>query len=179
VVKSTQALAPIAVVLSLCACSGSRVGLLGSRDAGLAARPIDASTTITLERGNCYGLCPVYSLSITGDGKVSYVGNMFVKVRGAATGQVAVEAVQQLVDTMVAASYFSMAVPADCPDIETDAPTVTTSLTLAGQSHTVEDYHGNGCAPPVLRALEDQIDLVAQSSQWLGCVPGDYECYRQ
>jgi len=170
---STDALASIAVLASICACAGGRNTPLDGVD---AAYPIDASTTVTLDRTMCFGTCPVYSLSIAADGRVSYFGRKYVKVLGAAEGRIAVLSLQQLVDLMMEADYFSLAVP-ECPDATaTDAPTVTTSLTWAGQTHTVENYHGKGCAPPVLRTLEDQIDVTAHSSQWVKCNAGDDAC---
>jgi len=37
---------------------------------------------ITLERTRCLGTCPVYKLTISGDGTVVYEGKDFVKVKG-------------------------------------------------------------------------------------------------
>ncbi len=34
---------------------------------------------ITMERGMCYGECAVYEIRITGDGRISYHGKMFVE----------------------------------------------------------------------------------------------------
>jgi Domain of unknown function (DUF6438) len=36
------------------------------------ASTIDSDTRVILERTECYGSCPVYSLSIAGDGTVAY-----------------------------------------------------------------------------------------------------------
>jgi hypothetical protein len=176
VMTTYQALAAITVLASVGGCAGGHNAPIDGVDTGPAAYPIDDSTTVTLERSQCYGTCPIYSLSITGDGKVSYQGKKYVKVIGAASGQLAASGLQRLVDMMMEADYFSLAVPDDCTDTVTDKPTVTTSLTWAGQTHTIEDYHGNGCAPPVLWTLESEIDVVAQSSQWVRCSAGDRTC---
>lgn len=53
-------------------------------------------------------------------------------------------------------------------------PSATTSLSIAGKNHKVEDYHGNPCAPAILRTLEDRIDAVAQSAQWVECEDTGY-----
>jgi len=37
---------------------------------------------ITLERTECYGFCPIYTLTIQGDGTVVYDGKDFVKTKG-------------------------------------------------------------------------------------------------
>jgi hypothetical protein len=78
--------------------------------------PIDSGTLVTLARGACYGSCPVYSLTIAGDGSVTYNGEAFVRVMGPASGNVPVEGVQALVDQMLRANYFNLSVPMTCPE---------------------------------------------------------------
>ncbi len=58
--------------------------------------PEDKSLIITLERGACYGMCPVYSLTIYGNGKVVYKGDMFVKVAGKIVFGISEEKVKNL-----------------------------------------------------------------------------------
>jgi hypothetical protein len=136
---------------------------------------VDANTTITLDRTVCFGACPSYSLSIGGDGTVTYTGRQFVKLVGTATSQIPLADVQSLVDEMERSDYFHLTVPDTCPQgMATDNPTATTSLQIAGKSHVVTDYHGAPCAPAVLRTLEDRIDSVAQSAQWVKCDGADY-----
>jgi len=131
---------------------------------------IDSDTRVMLERTECYGSCPVYSLSIAGDGTVAYFGKKYVNVKGAASRQVSVSDVQALVDQMLQADYFSLSVPEACPaGLSTDAPGATTSLTLNGRTHTVYHYYGNACAPADLGSLEDAIDILADSAAWLEC----------
>src|SRR3954471_18060969 len=73
--------------------------------APLASLSIDADTRIMLSRSECYGSCPVYSLTIAGDGTVTYEGKAFVRVQGPASDQVSVSNVQALVDRMLHADY--------------------------------------------------------------------------
>ena len=152
----------LCAMLLLCACGSGR-------DVG--PQPIvDANTAITLDRTVCFGFCPSYSLRIGGDGTVAYSGRQFVKVVGTASAQVPVSDVQGLVNEMEQANYFSLTVPETCAQgIATDHPTATTSLTLAGVTHSVVHYSGNLCAPAVLTTLEDRIDAVAHSAQWVAC----------
>lgn len=157
--------------LLLCAC-------VGGQNAGSGPRPIvDANTAITLDRSVCYGFCPSYSIRIGGDGTVAYVGRQFVKVVGTASSQVPLSDVQGLANEMEQANYFDLTVPETCAQgISTDFPTATTSLTLAGATHTIERYQGNACAPAVLTTLEDRIDTVANSAQWVKCDTADGYC---
>src|SRR5262245_15812277 len=63
---------------------------------------------ITLKRGMCYGECPVYSVRITGDGQVSYHGEMFVAVEGKRTLRIPSQEVRKLVATFEKAGYLSV-----------------------------------------------------------------------
>jgi hypothetical protein len=150
--------------LLLCAC--------GSENSqGVATPPpVDANTAITLDRSACFGNCPSYTLSIGGDGTVAYVGRQYVNVAGTASSQIPVSSVQELADEMYRANYFGLTVPETCPQgIASDFPTVVTSLTIEGNTHMVVHDHGNQCAPAALTTLEDRIDAVAGSAQWVAC----------
>ena len=43
------------------------------------------TVVITLERTTCFGVCPVYTLTIYGDGRVVYEGTRFVRTEGERT----------------------------------------------------------------------------------------------
>jgi len=134
------------------------------------AGSIDSDTRVVLRRWECLGNCPSYSLSIAGDGTVTYFGEAYVNVKGPASEQVSISDVQALVDEMLQAEYFSLSVPEACPaGLYSDAPGATTSLTLHGQTHTVDHDYGNSCAPASLRPLEDAIDVLAGSAIWIEC----------
>lgn len=141
------------------------------------ASTVDARTVITLERSYCFGMCPVYSLTIGGDGTVTYQGTRYVNVVGTATSQIPVSDVQALVDQMMQADYFNLSVPATCPEgMWTDMPSSITSLSLDNQSHTIVYDHGNQCAPAILATLENRIDEISKSAQWVKCDTADGIC---
>jgi hypothetical protein len=183
-------LGALSALLLLGACGGARGEFPGGGERGAvptdssnpaapeahdAAPLVDADTLITLRRSECFGVCPVYSLSVSGDGTVSYVGTSYVKVRGVASGQISVSDVQELVNEMWDAGYFEMMEPSPCTSSFTDAPSVITSLRLGRETHRVEHYHGNPCSPASLTTLEDRIDEVAGSERWLRCdTPSGY-----
>src|SRR5947208_1474873 len=47
-----------------------------------AQKAIPRDLRITLERSTCFGTCPDYKLTVTGDGTVVFEGREFVKVKG-------------------------------------------------------------------------------------------------
>ena len=61
--------------------------LLGLAVSGQAQTPAN-DTKITLERWGCFGTCPAYTLSISGEGSVVYQGKAYVTSRGVHKGRV-------------------------------------------------------------------------------------------
>jgi len=71
--------------------------------------PQDLSdVVITLERTPCFGSCPVYSVTIRGDGRVEYIGKKFVRLTGRQDINVPVYKIQELVQQFYDIDYFSM-----------------------------------------------------------------------
>lgn len=126
---------------------------------------------ITLERTACFGTCPIYTLAIYEDGRVEYVGQDFVTVKGEQTGSITAEQIQELVAAFQDADYFNLQDEYTAP--VTDLPTTITSFTFDGKTKTIRNY--GGCldgmlvpAPQALCELENKIDEVTNSAQWVG-----------
>ena len=133
--------------------------------AGASSNDLD-DVVITLERQACFGFCPVYTLTIYGDGTVIYDGEEFVAVKDRVEATIAKEKIEQLVQEFEAIDYFSL----DDKYVErtiTDAQTVITSITIDSKTKAIEHYHGDFTAPENLTALEDKIDEIVNSSQWV------------
>lgn len=123
-------------------------------------------TVITLQRTACFGFCPIYKLTIYGDGRVVYEGERFVKETGTRTTKISRAAVRQLVKEFKQVNYFTLS--DSYTGGHTDAPSAITSLTLGKQQKTVNHYMAAPDAPETLKALEDKIDQVVNSQQWIG-----------
>jgi hypothetical protein len=121
---------------------------------------------ITLERTACYGFCPIYTLTIHGDGTVIYKGEDFVETVGKAETMISKEKVEQLISEFEKVDYDSLKDSYTERTI-TDAPSVITSITRNGKTKTVEHYHGDFNAPEKLTELEDKIDEIVNSDQWI------------
>ena len=118
---------------------------------------------ITLERTLCYGFCPNYELTISGDGKVVYEGKSLVKVTGAQTAQISQDKVKKLVDEFYRVGYFSLQ-DEYIEDIK-DLPTTITSIIIDGKTKKIVNYYG---APKKLNELENKIDEITNSKNWVG-----------
>ena len=117
---------------------------------------------ITMQRTVCFGTCPAYTVTITGDGRVEYEGKQFVRVTGRATTTIPSADVAALVEAFEKAGYFNLN-DRYTANI-TDQPTTTTSIRIGERFKQVIDYYG---APQVLKDLERQIDKVARTAQWV------------
>lgn len=147
----------VLLVLSLAvtSCAGSPHG----------AAPAE-HVVIKLERDACLGPCPVYEVTIHGDGSVVYLGRYNVRVTGEQHGMARREDVARLQAMFERAHFFELK-DRYFADV-TCNPTYVVTYELNGRSKTVEDYVGLDVGmPPVMRTIEDEIDRVAQTKQWV------------
>jgi hypothetical protein len=110
----------------------------------------------------------VYSVTITRDGRVSYAGKGFVRVRGVRTKQVPVADFQRLVGKIEQIGFFRLepSYPGRkyTGPIMTDQPSVLVTVSRGNTSKTVRDY---AHAPEKLFELEALIEEVANISKWV------------
>lgn len=121
---------------------------------------------ITLERTVCFGVCPEYKLTIYGSGTVVYEGKMFVRIEGKRTIAISEEKVRQLLSEFKKIDYFSLNDSYE-EFMGTDMPSAFTSLTVDGNTKAVRHYHGDFSAPKELTELEDKIDEIINTDQWI------------
>lgn len=129
-------------------------------------------TLITLERTACFGACPIYTVSIDGNGRIVYNGLDFVTATGEQTAQIDPQQVQELIDFMINGDYFELE-DAYTNRFVTDMPSAITSLTVDGKMKRIDHYFGDDAAPLILQQVENRIDTVANTSQWTGQNPDD------
>jgi hypothetical protein len=120
----------------------------------------------TLERTGCYGECPVYRLTVSTDGSVVYVGTRWVKVLGRRESKLSPAQLSELENAFERANFMSLR---DYDHVEsTDDDWAHVSFQGGGRLKRVRHYHGDNAAPPALSALEDEIDRVTDSGQFVG-----------
>ena len=159
--------AALALLVGLAAC-GPRAPHAPAPDS--ASTP---GTVVTLERGPCFGTCPVYRVSLSGEGSVTFEGTRFVSRVGTDSGRVRPEAVDRLLRSLDDAGFFALDdafvpdAPA-CGPYHTDAPTVSITVRAPGRDKTVRHDHGCAGAPAELTRLEHLIDSVAGTARWTG-----------
>lgn len=139
--------------------------------------PRDADLNISLERTQCFGDCPVYVVSIQNDGTIFYHGRQYVRYEGMYSAKMTSQDFERLIGAFEEYNYFALVAeyrrgtnPICGPNAfvrGTDAPSVTTLITVDGRQTGVAHYHGQLNAPDELRELEDFIDDVAQTDRWV------------
>jgi hypothetical protein len=146
-------------------------GVTASFDPRAVPAEQELDAVITLERTVCFGFCPVYTLTIHGDGRVEFDGQQNVEITGKQTSRLAPAQVKELLDLFEQANYFELEDEYTAP--VTDLPTTITSLTLNGMYKKIVNF--GGCldgspvpAPSALCELETRIDEVANTAQWIG-----------
>ena len=129
-------------------------------------------TAITFERTPCFGTCPVYRVSVSGTGTVSFTGIHNVDSVGTFTGHIDAAAVQALRKAFDDAKYSSLLRAygqANCSPYGTDAARILTSMTTGGQTKSVD--HDLGCgtaAPAALPDLYRKFDSLVGVTRWIG-----------
>jgi membrane dipeptidase len=111
---------------------------------------------ITLQRTPCFGTCPEYTVTLSGDGTVAYSGRQFVRTPGNHTWKIDPGAVRALAREMEAAGFFEM--NDEYVSRVTDNPTTYTSLKIGNRAKKIKDYVAG---PPKLKDIEAKIDTVS------------------
>jgi len=133
--------------------------------------PVDAPATegpvmITLTRSMCYGFCPAYRVTISGDGEVVYVGERFVNVVGERRATIPRADVERLLRRFEEIGFEQLR--DEYRAAVTDLPTYTVTLERNGRRKTVLDYGGVSAGMPrAVRDLQQEIDRVARTDQWV------------
>lgn len=128
--------------------------------------PRDNAIISMQKYGTANGLLPEYSLTIHGNGSVVYKGIKNVDTIGMKSYQISPDKSRELVNGFINIYYNALKEKYGNSSNSSNIPIVITSINLNGRIKTVIDYH-NSYAPPSLRELEDKIDQLANSKQWI------------
>lgn len=161
------------------ACSGARIASTAppkeARPSAPAANDL-ATVEIGLRRTLCHGHCPAYTLTIRGDGSVSYVGGSDVREIGERTGRIELDELRALVARFDALSFLELE-DRYAQDIK-DAPEAHLSFARDGRAKRIRHlWWGSSLGPQdeadqrthvALDALAAAIDAAVHSERWTG-----------
>lgn len=134
-----------------------------------------------LRRTMCFGTCPSYSLTVSGDRSVVYNGDAYVQYCGEFRGHVAQEAVRQLVQLFKRADYFNTfdRYAMGMTDGRL-SPLPSRSTTKANQSPTIGGLWVG--MPESVMDIEDGLDHLAGPKVWAKAADANgnvnYRCHR-
>lgn len=147
---------------------------------GTPAAPVESAFEITLERTPCFGMCPVYRVSIDGDGRVTWLGKQHVEAVGARRASVPPRRVRDLERKLTDVRFFerdadgnlartptcaggACTFPSDTICSDTSASIITVRRERV--QHTIRHDH---CEPSPLDELVALVDDVARTTAWIG-----------
>lgn len=120
-----------------------------------------ATSSIEMSMGACFGACPVYEITINGDGAVSYNGKQHTSKIGAHHKQLSPEVTKTLFDAFATSNFYTF--EDEYTSNISDLPTTFISFNHSGKSKKIKDYYG---APDELDALENRVTEIANSTGW-------------
>lgn len=141
--------------------------------------PIDLTTVeIRLDRTECLGWCPNYSVVISGNGHVQYTGRTFVREVGEREATVPQDTIRELMGQFEKVKFGDL-LPAYEESV-TDCPSTFMTLRVGDHSKRVENYWSQGAFDDEgvdvpdrkiheqLDGLADAIDKAVKIEQWIG-----------
>ena len=130
---------------------------------------------IGLERAGCLGSCPMYSVTVRGDGTVVYKGVGNVKLEGERHSRILKSDLSFLIAAFEYSTFFSLrdnysSLEDGCKSEVTDYPGITLSFRSPTKSKRVYFYYG--CEGVNVEAtiswLAHVIDMAAGTRRWVG-----------
>lgn len=122
----------------------------------------DDSLFASIERGYCFGTCPVYKLQIYTDGTAVYEGIKNIEMSGVYIAQLTPEQMNRLIASAKSIGYMEFENEYDDPNV-TDKPTTTTSIVIDGKRKQVKRRHG---FPREIIGFEKTFDEIVAEVEW-------------
>jgi len=149
-----------------------------------AAPSTPARTTelLAMERTECQGWCPAYSVQVFADGTLIYEGKRFVKTLGTVTKRVSPKVVQAVRSRILQHRLPKLATTCcDCMAY-TDAPWTLLRFDL-GDSRKGQFRHDQSCDDDRREArevtkLQDEIDVILDTAELVGTESDWREAYK-
>lgn len=116
----------------------------------------------SLERGFCYGTCPVYKIEIYNSGYATFVGKANTEMIGTYSTRFTKQQLNSLTTVANEINYMSLDDKYDSP--VTDLPNNKTSIVINGKRKEVLRRHNY---PPSILTFEKQFDELIKEAKWV------------
>lgn len=147
----------------------------GSNDDDAGESTLPQAFKISFSTTECFGKCPVYSITLDQSGNVEFDGQQNVDKLGKSSKKVSATAAGEVFEALQSAGYFELkdAYAIDSPDCErarTDAPTYKWSVEHDGKTKPLSQYLGCEGVDALDKVREVSKVLIekAEISEWIG-----------
>lgn len=128
---------------------------------------------LTLTRTMCFGPCPVYTVTVNGDGIISWHGEYYVQEVGHRHWSVPIEVVSEL-NKALARLRFDDLEDSYSDSCMTDGPWCNIEVKYSdGGYKRVSHYRSDDSAPKQLIALQNRIDRILGTELYIGDTEDD------
>jgi len=141
--------------------------LLSSGSTLAAKSKVPSNFKLSLERQACYGFCPMYTVSVSSKGLVTYVGERFVKLKGTYEAQLSPSQLERLWQALERANVYQYKSAYTAMSV-TDMPSAILKVSGFKRSKTINHYFGDKSAPESLIRLENEVDALVGTRKWVG-----------
>jgi hypothetical protein len=132
-----------------------------------AGAEVGKAFAVSLRRSPCFGSCPAYDLTVLGNGRVFFNGRWPVKHTGPRSKTIPDARIQDLRREISHSGFFERFAEQYVNYEITDAASAVVSVTDGKRTKTVSHYFGDSKAPKELKVLEDRIDELAGTDEWV------------
>ena len=155
----------VLIAIMLGACSSSRRQQQSTASAStehVIEQKYVTDTALYYSRGACFGMCPIFELTVMRDGKAIYQGKNHVDRIGRYEAQISYNDVQEVVAKAKEIGYFDMQSAYDNDKVQ-DLPNINTGINHNGVLHRVRNrYKG----PASLQKLYSTLDTMIAKQNW-------------
>jgi len=127
---------------------------------------VDKDFSLSMNKGACFGSCPVYSIQIDHVGNMVYDGKRFTEKSGMHKNKLSKVEFQSVIDQLAKMNFFAL--PENYKSGIADLPSVTIAHTHRGLSKSVT---GKDTRPALLKELQQLIETFAQKDGWVSIEP--------
>ena len=118
--------------------------LLTEESVEAAPADLPAVDFIRLERGPCFGNCPVFQATLLENGELQLRerNQSIQRIQRTPTDFLKIARLLEQANVLRFASHYDPSNRKLCPNYRTDHPSTSISLRINGQTHTIAHYHG-------------------------------------
>ena len=119
--------------------------------------------SVSLQRGPCFGSCPIYDVTLRADGTATWNGERFVERLGRYEGEVNLNDYDRLARFVERAGFFDWD-PEYANDNIADLPNYYLTVVANGNTKTVRQYAVD--EPPDFWVIATLVDSLAEDIEW-------------